>query len=57
MQKRSRQNEIAYNAKVNAVPLPVGSQVLLRKCAFKGHHKIQDKYERDPYIVVWTNEH
>lgn len=56
VRKRACLNEASYNAKVNARPIAVGSQVLLRKCAFKGRHKIQDRYEREPYVVVWTNE-
>ena len=35
--------------------IPVGTQVLLRKRAFPGRHKIKDAYERDRYIVVWHN--
>lgn len=57
VKKRSQQNETSYNAKAKAGPIPVGAQVLLRKCAFKGRHKIQDKYERAPYKVVWVNQH
>ena len=36
--------------------IPTGTQVLLKKCAFSGRHKIQDVYESDRYVVVWHNE-
>ena len=34
-EKRCRQNEAVYDTNVNAGPIPVGAQVLLRRCAFK----------------------
>ena len=52
IEKRCRQNEAVYDTKVNAGPIPVGAQVLLRRCAFKGRHKLQDAYGREPYVVV-----
>ena len=48
---------MAYDSKANAEPISVGSQVLKRKLAFRGRHKLQDKYEHDPYVVTWVNEH
>ena len=55
--KRCNQNKTAYDSNVNSKPIDTGSQVLMRKCGFRGRHKLQDKYERDPYIVTWVNEH
>lgn len=37
-------------------PIPIGKRVLLRKNAFTGRHKLEDKYNREPFIVVWVNE-
>ncbi|PIK40533.1 putative transposon Ty3-I Gag-Pol polyprotein [Apostichopus japonicus] len=34
----------------------VGSTVLLKKCAHEGRHKLEDKYNREPFIVVGVNE-
>ena len=56
VRKRTLQNE-ALHHNVNAVPLQVGSQVLLKKCAFKGRHKLKDAYDRKPYVVTWKNAH
>ena len=33
------------------------SLVLISNCAFKGRHKLRDKYEKDSYVVIWVNEH
>lgn len=55
--KRCNQNKKAYDSKAPVRPIDNGSQVLLRRCGFKGRHKLQDKYERNPYIVTWVNEH
>ena len=40
--KRGNQNKLAYNSKANAKPISVGSQVLKRKLAFSGRHKLRD---------------
>ena len=56
IERRARHNEISHDGKAKAVPLPIGSQVLLRKCAFKGRHKLEDAYGRESYTVVWKNE-
>ncbi|XP_038053942.1 uncharacterized protein LOC119726358 [Patiria miniata] len=55
--KRSNQNKMAYDSKANVKPISIGAQVLKRRCAFSGRHKLQDKYEHDPYVVTWVNEH
>ncbi len=56
MEQRARRNEKGHNFKAKSAPLAVGLQVLLRKCAFKGRHKLEDVYGRESYTVVWRNE-
>ena len=34
----------------------VGTRVLLKKCAFDGRHKLDDKVLRDPFVVTAVNE-
>jgi transposase InsO family protein/dUTPase len=41
-----------YDVKVRGGTLQVGDQVLVRKLAFKGSHKLEDRWESEPYIVV-----
>ena len=60
--KQRIQNQAEVNEKCSEktkpfCPFPIGSQVLLRKCAFKGRHKLQNHYEANPYVVVNVNAH
>ena len=57
--KRASRNKALYDSRghVALKPLALGSQVLMRRCAFGGRHKLQNKYEQDPYIVVWVNQY
>ena len=55
--KPCNRNKAAYDSKANAEPIHVGTQVLLRKCAFRGRHKLANAYESNPYIVVGIKEH
>ena len=41
-----------YNQKVKCMKLEVGDTVLVRIKAFGVDHKIADKWESDPYVVV-----
>ena len=57
--KRSAQrNKVLHDDKSPSFgeAISIGTQVLLKKCAFPGRHKIKDVYERDQYVVVWHNE-
>ena len=47
--KRNKQN---YDRKVRCSKIEKGDKVLVRQKAFKGKHKIQDKWEEDVYIVI-----
>ena len=56
--KSCERNKATYDRKVKpSKPIKISSHVLLRKQAFKGRHKLADVFERDPYVVVWINEH
>ena len=35
--------------------MKIGQNVLLKQTAFKGRHKLADRYHRDKYVVVWVN--
>ena len=37
--------------------LPVGSRVLLKRCAFDGRHKLEDRFHRSSFIVTDVNAH
>lgn len=39
-----------------SVPLEIGTQVLLKRCAFDGRHKLSDKFYRDPFTIVSVNQ-
>lgn len=41
-----------YDRKVRGAVLTVGDRVLVRIVAFDGKHKISDKWETDPYLVM-----
>lgn len=37
-------------------PISVGQRVLLKNCAFTTRHKLEDIYDREPYVVEWVNK-
>jgi hypothetical protein len=41
-----------YDKRAKAVKISIGDKVLVKKLAFEGKHKIQDKFEDDIYTVV-----
>ena len=51
-QKAADRNKANYDLKVREATLDVGDRVLIRQVAFKGRHKISDKWVKDPYVVV-----
>ena len=55
--KVCNRNKAAYDAKATAKPIGTGTQVLLKKCAFRGRHKLANAYESTPYVVVGVNDH
>ena len=50
--KERKRNKWNYNRKVRCSKIEKGDKVLVRQKAFKGKHKIQDKWEEDVYIVI-----
>ena len=52
MAKESRRAKIRYDLRTKGVTLKIGDNVLVRKMKFTGKHKIQDKWEDEPYVVI-----
>ena len=50
--KRASVNKDNYDKKVKENKLEVGDIVLVRKVGLKGRHKLADKWEREPYVIV-----
>ena len=50
--KSSSTQKRNYDSKVRGTCLKVGDRVLVKKVAFKGKHKIEDKWEKEAYIVL-----
>ena len=42
-----------YDKRCKGTELDIGDLVLVRKTAWKGKHKIQDKWESDEYQIIW----
>ena len=53
-QKAADRNKENYDLKVREATLDAGDRVLIRQIAFKGRHKISDKWDKDPYVVIDT---
>ncbi|XP_063410530.1 uncharacterized protein LOC134693621 [Mytilus trossulus] len=49
--KAGKRHKTRYDLKVRHSNLQKGDRVLLKKVGFKGKHKLQNKCNRDPYIV------
>jgi len=47
-----RRQKKGYDINVRGGALEVGDHVLVKKLAFKGTHKLEDKWEQDAYTVV-----
>ena len=52
VKKEQEQNNQHYNCKVRGMKLKLGFKVLLKCMAFKGKHKIQDRWENKFYEVI-----
>ncbi len=48
-------NKKRYDRHAKANPLPIGSRVLIKRCAFRGRHKLEDHFGEEQYIVVKCN--
>ena len=51
-EKAAERNKLNYDLKVREATLDIGDRVLVRQVAFKGRHKISDKWVKDPYVVI-----
>ena len=49
--KEAQRHKCNYDKKSRAVALEVGDTVLVYVTAFKGHHKMQDRWENREYVV------
>ena len=51
-EKENKRNKKCYDRKVRCSKLEVGNKVLVRQKAFKGKHKIQNKWDNIIYEVI-----
>lgn len=51
-EKSSQRHKANYDLKVREATLDVGDRVLIRQVAFRGRHKISDKWAKDPYVII-----
>ena len=51
-EKAQMKQDKYYNQKAKAVKISVGDKVLVKRLAFDGKHKIADKFESEPYLVI-----
>ena len=51
-QRQAQRYKKYYDLKVHENKLVVGDRVLVEKLGIKGKHKIADKWEEEPYIVL-----
>ena len=49
--KEAKRHKCNYDRKSRAVALEVGDTVLVHATTFKGHHKMQDRWENREYVV------
>lgn len=54
--KAAQKDKRHYDKRAYANPLPIGSRVLLKQCAFTDRHKLIDKYGEQQYVVVKCNK-
>ena len=51
-QKQAQKYKLSYDKKVKGSQLQVDDLVLVKRVAWNGTHKIQNKWEPDEYVVV-----
>ena len=54
IEKEALKGKKYYDRKVRCSQLSIGDLVLVKRMAFKGKHKIQDRWEQDIYEVLGT---
>ena len=50
--KKGLKNKQMYDRKVKDSKLEIGDRVLVRKVGFQGRHKLADRWEQEPYLVI-----
>ena len=50
--KARQHQKKTYDKKVRASVLEVGDRVLVKRLAFEGRHKLEDRWEQDIYVVI-----
>ena len=50
-EKASKRQKTRYDLRVRHSNLQKGDRVLRKKVGFKGKHKLENKWETDPYII------
>ncbi|PJE77797.1 hypothetical protein CI610_03272 [invertebrate metagenome] len=50
--KSAARNKNRYDMKIRDSKLESGDRVLVRKVGFKGKHKLADRWEKNPYVVL-----
>ena len=51
-EKAGRRHKVRYDLKVRHSVLEPGDRVLLKNVAFKGKHKLENKWGKEPFIIV-----
>ena len=54
--KAAAKNKRHYDKHADARPLPIGSRVLLKHCAFTERHKLSDQYDPQQFVVIKRNK-
>lgn len=52
IRKAHSKQKRGYDTKVKGATIDVGDIVLVKKVAFDGKHKIADRWEDEPYLVI-----
>ena len=51
-QKQAQKYKLSYDIKVKGTQLQIDDLVLVKRVAWKGRHKIQNKWEPEEYVVL-----
>ena len=51
-QKQGKKYKLSYDRKVKGIQLEIDDLVLVKRVAWKGRHKIQNKWEPEEYVVL-----
>lgn len=51
-QKARQKQKEGYNIKIRGAAIKQGDRVLVKVVSFGGKHKLTDRWEQDPYIIL-----